>query len=79
MKVSEFKLCPFCGGDADIIDVDTDADMAGWWAVSCVECEAEIQYHYILYPGENRNEDKIKARAEIVKTWNKRFRGRKWR
>jgi len=77
---TELKHCPFCGGDADILDIDDGLAWNGYWSISCLDCEAEIQRHYLLNPTDHHSKvgrDKKKARVEIVKVWNKRFRGRK--
>jgi len=71
----ELKHCPFCGGDADLLEVEPNGS---YWYIACVECEAEIRRYYLMHNSPARREvDRNKARNELIKVWNKRFRGRK--
>lgn len=57
--MEELKPCPFCGGEAEIVDIDpTPHYVAETHWVACKECKASTNY--------SKNRDKA------IEAWNRR-------
>ena len=60
--MSDLKLCPFCGGEAERVDrdaIDGSAEADGGSYIHCVRCDAATAIHY------DRKEN-------LVSSWNDR-------
>lgn len=55
----ELKPCPFCGGKAEILDID-DGENAGGSCVSCTQCLASSNVEF-------------EFKENFVSNWNRRM------
>ena len=55
------KLCPFCGGEAEVTDEDSYGFSNGDWMVCCNECHAYLGF-----------DSQYETPQEAIEAWNRR-------
>ena len=74
--MSELKPCPFCGGEANIKNMDLhtrDGSIRAYWRVKCSKCQTEKGYTSIYCL---RDDDTLfvafDGRKRAIDAWNRR-------
>jgi Lar family restriction alleviation protein len=59
MKRDELKPCPFCGGEAEVVDINDDSQQSGGSCVTCKQCLASSALEF-------------EFRETFIERWNTR-------
>ena len=74
METVELKRCPFCGGEAFIVNERDGEWYHEWYEVKCADCEAQIEDdRYFMCDREEPSEEEMRQiEKELAEKWNRR-------